>query len=55
MKLAGHGFVVGQEPAPGTALPRGSVVRLTLSFEPPVNDAALGALPLAFPTEALEP
>lgn len=55
VKLAGHGFVVGQEPAPGTALVRGSVVRLTLSFEPPVNDAALRALPLAVPTEALEP
>ena len=54
MRLAGHGFVVGQEPAPGTALLRGSVVRLTLSFEPPVNDAELGALPLAFPTEIRE-
>jgi cell division protein FtsI (penicillin-binding protein 3) len=53
--LAGHGFVVGQEPAPGTPLVRGSVVRLTLSFEPPVNDAALRALPFAWPTEALEP
>ncbi|MBK9088890.1 MAG: transpeptidase family protein [Holophagales bacterium] len=55
VKLAGHGFVVGQEPAPGTALVRGSVVRLTLSFEPPENDASLRALPLAFPTERLEP
>ncbi|HYN42713.1 MAG TPA: PASTA domain-containing protein, partial [Thermoanaerobaculia bacterium] len=55
VRLAGHGFVVGQEPAPGTALLRGSVVRLTLSFEPPVSDAALRALPLALPTEAFEP
>ncbi len=55
VKLAGHGFVVGQEPAPGTALLRGSVVRLTLSFEPPVNDVALRSLPLARPAEALEP
>ena len=55
VKLAGHGFVVGQEPAAGTALLRGSVVRLTLSFEPPVNDAALEAIPLAFPTERRGP
>ena len=55
VKLAGHGFVVGQEPAPGTVLPRGGVVRLTLSFEPPVNEASLVAFPLALPAGALEP
>jgi cell division protein FtsI (penicillin-binding protein 3) len=44
-RLAGHGFVVSQEPPAGTPLPRGGAVRLTLSFEPPVEDASLGALP----------
>ncbi len=52
-QLAGHGFVVAQEPAAGTPLARGSAVRVTLSFDPPVNDAALGGLPLA--TRGLEP
>lgn len=47
VQLAGHGFVVAQEPSPGTPLQRGSAVQVTLSFEPPVNDAALGDLPLA--------
>lgn len=46
-KLAGHGFVVAQEPVPGTPLPRGSAVKLTLSFDPPVTDALLGRLPVA--------
>jgi beta-lactam-binding protein with PASTA domain len=55
VKLAGHGFVVGQEPAAGTALLRGGVVRLTLSFEPPVNDVSLRSYSYARPTEALEP
>jgi len=55
VKLAGHGFVATQEPAPGTPLPRGSAVRLTLSFAPPVNDAELGELPLARPAEGREP
>ena len=55
VKLAGHGFVVTQEPAPGTPLPRGSAVRLTLSFAPPVNDAGLGELPLARTVEGREP
>jgi cell division protein FtsI (penicillin-binding protein 3) len=47
VQLAGHGFVVAQEPAPGTPQPRGSAVQVTLSFDPPGNDAALGDLPLA--------
>ncbi len=55
VKLAGHGFVVAQEPPAGTPLPRGSAVRLTLSFEPPVTDVSLGPLPLALPVEAPEP
>jgi len=55
VRLAGHGFVVAQEPAGGTPLPRGSAVRLTLSFDPPVTDAALGTLPLAHVAEGLEP
>jgi len=41
VNLAGHGFVVAQDPAAGTPLPRGSAVKVTLSFEPPVTDAAL--------------
>jgi len=55
VKLAGHGFVVGQQPAPGTALPRGSAVRITLSFEPPVDDARLEASPSVRQPEVLEP
>lgn len=51
--LAGHGFVVAQEPSPGTPLPRGSAVRVTLSFDPPAADASLRALPLA--PRGLEP
>lgn len=47
-RLAGHGFVVSQDPPPGTPLPRGGVVSLTLSFEPPANDALLGELPSPF-------
>ena len=50
-KLAGHGFVVSQDPAPGTPLPRGSAVRVTLSFAPPENDAALVAPRPALPEE----
>jgi cell division protein FtsI (penicillin-binding protein 3) len=52
VKLEGHGFVVAQEPAAGTPFPRGSAVRVTLSLDPPVTDAALAA-PLA--AEALVP
>ena len=55
VKLAGHGFVVAQEPAAGTALARGSVVRVTLSFDPPTSDAALVPLPLAARGEEEEP
>ena len=55
VRLSGHGFVVAQEPAAGTPLARGSVVRVTLSFAPPVDDAALGALPAAEPAEAFRP
>lgn len=44
VKLAGHGFVVSQEPSAGTPLARGGAVRLTLSFGPPVSDAALEPL-----------
>jgi beta-lactam-binding protein with PASTA domain len=55
VKLAGHGFVVAQDPPPGTPLQRGSAVRLTLSFDPPAADAALGTLPLALPAEAAAP
>ena len=47
--------VIAQEPPAGTPLPRGSAVRLTLSFEPPVTDVSLGPLPLALPAEAPEP
>lgn len=54
VKLAGHGFVVSQEPPAGTALPRGSAVRITLSLDPPVEDAALLPLP-AGPAEATAP
>ena len=53
-KLAGHGFVVSQEPPPGTPLARGSAVRLTLSFAPPENDAALLG-PTAALAEGREP
>ncbi len=55
VKLAGHGFVVAQEPPAGTPLQRGSAVRLTLSFDLPVNDAALAALPAGSPAEGREP
>ena len=55
VKLAGHGFVVVQEPAAGTALPRGSAVRLTLSFAPPVTDVLLRPLGPTFPMEPLAP
>lgn len=54
VRLAGHGFVVAQEPAAGTPLPRGSAVRITLSLGTPVNDAALAPLPAAG-TEATAP
>ncbi|MBP7675836.1 MAG: transpeptidase family protein [Thermoanaerobaculia bacterium] len=53
--LTGHGFVVAQEPLPGTPTARGSVVRLTLSFDPPSNDASLGALAFGDSGEVPEP
>ena len=52
VRLEGHGFVVAQDPAPGASLPRGSAVRVTLSFAPPVTDAALGT---AFEAEGVLP
>jgi cell division protein FtsI (penicillin-binding protein 3) len=54
-KLSGHGFVVAQDPPAGTPLLRGGAVHVTLSFAPPVNDVALGTLPISLPTEASEP
>jgi cell division protein FtsI (penicillin-binding protein 3) len=55
VRLAGHGFVVAQEPPAGTPLQRGSAVRLTLSFDLPVNDAALAALPAGPLAQEREP
>lgn len=52
VRLEGHGFVVAQDPAAGTPLPRGSAVRVTLSFAPPVTDAALDT---AFDAEGVLP
>ena len=54
-KLAGHGFVVAQEPPAGTALPRGGAVRLTLSFDPPSTDALLEPLPFDAAAEGRVP
>lgn len=55
VSLAGHGFVVAQEPAAGTPLARGNAVSVTLSFDPPSNDASLAALPFARLAEAPAP
>ena len=41
-RLSGEGFVVGQEPAPGSPLPREGGVTLSLAMTPPVQRAALG-------------